>query len=112
MKIRGPILTLGAVAVLGVGILLVNMAKEQAEPPANPYGKSTTTAAASPPAAAPATPPPPAFPAKADYVGKLPTANGTITREVAVDGDKALAYACDGSTRESWLRGTAEHGAA
>ena len=25
MKIRGPILTLGAVAVLGVGILLVNM---------------------------------------------------------------------------------------
>jgi hypothetical protein len=110
MKIRGPILTLVAVAVLGVGILLVNMSREESTPPANPYGKSTTTAAA----AAPATPPPapstaplPAFPAKADYVGKFPTANGTITVEITVQGDKAIAYACDGNKIESWLRGSA-----
>jgi hypothetical protein len=111
MKIRGPILTLGAVAVLGVGILLVNMSKE--EPAENPYGKSTTTAAAATPAPPPAPstpPPPPAFPAKADYVGKIPTAKGTITLEITVDGGKAIAYACDGNTVESWLRGSAVNG--
>ena len=114
MKIRGPILTLGAVAVLGVAILLVNISKEESPPPGKPAAQTTTavaptTAAAPPPA--PATPPPPAFPAKADYVGKVPTANGTITLEITVDGDKAIAYACDGNTVESWLRGSAVNGA-
>jgi hypothetical protein len=113
MKIRGPILTLVAVAVLGIGILLVNMSKEKSGPMDNPYSQSTTTAAAAAPAApptAPSTPPPPAFPAKADYVGKIPTANGTITLEITVQGDKAIAYACDGNKVESWLRGSAVNG--
>jgi hypothetical protein len=113
MKIRGPLVTLGAVAVLGVGILLVNMSNEGKAPPANPYSQSTTTAAAAtpaPPPPAPSTPPPPAFPAKGDYVGKLPTAAGTITLEITIDGDKTLAYACDGNTIESWLRGSAANG--
>jgi len=114
MKIRGPLVTLAAVAVLGAGILLVNMSKEESAPQANPYSQSTTTAAAAtpaPPPSAPSTPPPPAFPAQADYVGKIPTANGTITLEITVQGDKAIAYACDGNTVESWLRGSAVNGA-
>ena len=114
MKIRGPLVTLAAVAVLGAGILLVNMSKEEPAPQANPYSQATTTAAAATPAApppAPSTPPPPAFPAEADYVGKIPTANGTITLEITVQGDKAVAYACDGNTVESWLRGSAVNGA-
>jgi hypothetical protein len=113
MKIRGPLLTLVAVVALGLGILLVNMAKEKSAPAANPYSQSTTTAAAATPAAppAPSTPPPPVFPAKADYVGKIPTASGTITVEITVQGDKAVAYACDGNTIESWLRGSAVNGA-
>ena len=113
MKIRGPLVTLAAVAVLGAGILLVNMSKEEPAPQANPYSQATTTAAAATPAApppAPSTPPPPAFPAQADYVGKIPTANGTITLEITVQGDKAVAYACDGNTVESWLRGSAGNG--
>ena len=113
MKIRGPLVTLAAVAVLGAGILLVNMSKEESAPQANPYSQATTTAAAATPAApqpAPSTPPPPAFPAQADYVGKIPTANGTITLEITVQGDKAVAYACDGNTVESWLRGSAGNG--
>jgi hypothetical protein len=113
MKIRGPFVTLGAVAALGVGILLVNMSKEEKAPQANPYSHSTTTAAAAtaaPPPPAPSTPPPPAFPAKADYVGKIPTAAGTITVEITVLGDKAVAYACDGNRVESWLRGSASNG--
>jgi hypothetical protein len=112
MKIRGPLVTLGAVAVLGVGILLVNISKEESAPPGKPPAQSTavaTTTAALPPV--PATPPPPAFPAKADYVGKIPTANGTITLEIAVEGGRAIAYACDGNTVESWLRGSAVDGA-
>ncbi|HZN81117.1 MAG TPA: hypothetical protein VFC01_15735 [Mycobacterium sp.] len=115
MKIRGPLVTLGAVAVLGIGILLVNMSKEESPPPGKSAAESTTavatTTTAAPAPAPPSTPPPPAFPAKADYVGKIPTANGTITLEITVDGDKAIAYACDGNTVESWLRGSAVNGA-
>ena len=113
MKIRGPLATLGAVAVLGVGILLVNMSKEDSAPSGKPAAQSTTTVAPTTAAAPPApkTPPPPAFPAQADYVGKIPTANGTITLEITVQGDKAVAYACDGNTVESWLRGSAVNGA-
>jgi len=116
MKIRGPLVTLGAVAALGIGIWLVNGSKEEPASPGKPVAESTTTAATTPATAAPApttrpVPPPPAFPAKADYVGKIPTANGTITLEITVDGDKAIAYACDGNTVESWLRGSAANGA-
>ena len=89
MKIRGPLATLGAVAVLGVGILLVNMSKEDSAPPGKPAAQSTTTVAPTTAAAPPApkTPPPPAFPAQADYVGKIPTATGT----------SGLSRACSGS---------------
>ena len=80
MKVRGPLVTLGAVAVLGIGILLVNMSKEDPAPPGKPAAQSTT-AATTPATAAPApttppAPPPAAFAAKADYVGKIPTTNG------------------------------------
>jgi hypothetical protein len=112
MKVSGPLITLAAVAALGVGILFVNMSKEEA-PPQNPTAASTTTAAPATPAPqspAPVPPPAPAFPAKADYVGKIPIANGVITLEITVEGDKAVAYACDGSTIESWLRGPAVNG--
>ena len=113
MKIRGPILTLAAVAVLGVAILLINISKEESPPAGKPAAQTTTAVAptTAPPPPAPTTPPPPAFPAKADYVGKIPTANHTITLEITVDGDKAIAYACDGNTVEAWLRGSAVNGA-
>jgi hypothetical protein len=52
-----------------------------------------------------------AFPAKADYVGKVPTAAGVITLEITVNGPKAVAYACDGNAVEVWLRGSATNGA-
>jgi hypothetical protein len=115
MKIRGPLVTLGAVAVLGVGILLVNMSKEESPSPGKPAAQTTsavaTSTVAAPPPPAPSTPPPPAFPAKADYVAKIPTATGTIALEITVEGDKAIAYACDGNKIESWLRGSAVNGA-
>ena len=39
-----------------------------------------------------------------------PEPSGTMTLSVTVDGDKALAYACDGDTVESWLSGSAKDG--
>ncbi|HET6731334.1 hypothetical protein [Mycobacterium sp.] len=113
MKIRGPLVTLGAVAALGIGIWLVNVSKQEPAPapPGPPIAQSTTTAAPAPQPPAPPTPAPVAFPAKADYVAKVPTATGTITLDISVEGDKAIAYACDGNTVEVWLRGPALNGA-
>ena len=111
MKIRGPLVTLGAVAVLGIGIWLVNVSKEEPKP-APQVAQTITTAAAPAPQPPPSpTPAPAAFPAKADYVGKIPTATGTITLDISVEGDKAIAYACDGNSVEVWLRGSAVNGA-
>jgi hypothetical protein len=111
MKIRGPLVTLGAVAALGIGIWLVNVSKEE-QAPTPPVAEATTTTAAPAPQPPPApTPPPVAFPAKADYVGKIPTATGTITLDISVQGDKAIAYACDGNSVEVWLRGPSVNGA-
>jgi hypothetical protein len=107
MKIRGPLVTLSAVAVLGAGLLFANISQEQASvvrgtPVAAP--PPTTTITASP---APASP---SFPVKADYVGKIPTATGVITLDITVEGGKAVAYACDGTAIESWMRGAAHNG--
>ena len=116
MKIRGPMVTLAAVAALGVGIWVVNVSKQEPAPSGKPVAEATTTTAATPATAAPAPTPPPAppaaaFPAKADYVGTIPTANGTITLDITIEADKAVAYACDGNSIESWLRGSATNGA-
>jgi hypothetical protein len=112
MKVRGPLITLAAVAALGAGILFVNISQEpDPAPPAKPSAAPTTTAEAAPAPQPPApTPQQPAFPAKADYVGKIPIANGAITLDITVEGDKAIAYACDGNSVESWLRGPAVNG--
>ena len=112
MKSKGPIATLGAVAVLGTGLWLVNVNQTPDATPPRPTAAANSSAVPAPPPV-PVPPAPPAadpFPAKADYVGKIPTAAGTITLEITVDGNRAVAYACDGRSVEVWLRGTAEAG--
>ncbi len=108
MTVRGPLITLAAVAAMGAGILIANISQEP-EPVVSGAPVAVSAPAPSPPA--PTTPPAPAFPAKADYVGTIPTAYGTITLDISIAGDKAIAYACDGNTVESWLRGSAVNGA-
>ncbi|KUI19436.1 hypothetical protein AU192_06335 [Mycobacterium lehmannii] len=108
MKTRGPLITLGAVAVLAVALWLGNVSKEQA-PVAAPAAESVTTASAVAPTTAPSAPAT-GFPARADYVGTVPTATGEITLEISVDGGKVIAYACDGNSVEVWLRGDADKG--
>ncbi|WP_029113893.1 hypothetical protein [Mycobacterium sp. URHB0044] len=110
---RGPLVTLAAVAALGGGLWWMNVSQETDDVQATTTAQSTTapTSIAAPAPPSPSTTPPMAFPAKADYVGKVPTAAGAITLEIAVNGPKAVAYACDGNTVEVWLRGSATDGA-
>ncbi|MFR9753107.1 hypothetical protein ACL02S_19010 [Nocardia sp. 004] len=109
MKRLGPWFTLAAALALGVVLLMVNMSKDN-EPAAAPPN-TTTESGAPPPASPPPTseppPPGPALPAQADYVGTIPLTGGTvITLAIAVEGDAAIAYACDGANAEAWLRGS------
>lgn len=114
MKIKGPIATLGAVAVLGTGLWLVNI-NRQSEPVLQP-------AAATAPAAAPAAEPTPTtapapitpaatpFNGREDFVADIPTKSGDLALEIRVAGDKAWAYACDNQRIETWFSGSAANG--
>jgi hypothetical protein len=114
-----PLITLGTVAALGGGLLLINTTI--AGPPATMAG----TAVAAPPIAGAAAPeaapdavqdndavppaPPAAAPAapavgKAAYTGR--TAGNEVTLALAVKDGKAVAYVCDGKKVESWYEGT------
>lgn len=106
MKTRGPILTLVAIAALGLVLFLVNLtAAPGTPPPAQAAAPGTTSASAEPAAAV--TP----FPAQASYTGQT---EGKTTGEAAVaitvKGEKASAYLCDGKSLEAWYNGTAVDG--
>lgn len=114
MKRRGPLLTLAAAAVLGMALLIANISKQeepnkpapaaQSQPAVAESAGPTPTTGDAPEAAAP-------FPAKQDYVdNEIATATGVITLSVTIEGDKAIAYACDGNTIETWLKGSAVDG--
>jgi hypothetical protein len=112
-RIRGPLVTLAAAAALGGGLWLVNVSQETIDvPAARPVAQSTAVAAPvpPPPPPAPSTPPSESFPAKATYLGKIPTKTGVITLDITVNGSKAVAYACDGNRVEVWLNGSASNG--
>lgn len=129
MAQRGPLVT--AVVVVGglVGLMTANSAgglvtaappknaaqeqaaQEKTAPPSTPAEPPASTAPPTTEAPAPTTeepPPGPTFPAEVVYTGK--DAGGAIAIAVAVKGDEASAYLCDGANVESWLRGTATGG--
>lgn len=102
--IRGPVLTLVAVAMLGGGLWWVDTT-------AQPSPATVDTAAPLAPRSAPlVVPAPPEFPARVDFAGAIPARSGTLTVDVSVDGTRAAAYVCDGASLEVWLRGTARDG--
>ena len=117
MKIKGPIATLGAVAVLGTGLWLVNVSK-QSEPVPQPAAATAASAPAAVPAAepAPTTPPAPSTPAavpfggREDFVANIPIKSGNLVLEIRVTGDEARAYACDNEGIETWFSGSAANG--
>ncbi len=118
MKHRSPLVTLAVVVVAFLIMFIVNMlvsppggsAGEPASPPAAPPStepaQQTTSAVATPSATASESTEDKSFPNKIVYAGRTEDKSGAIA--VAVLGDQAAAYFCDGRTVESWLRGTVQ----
>lgn len=113
MKIKGPIVTIAAVAALSTGIFLVN-ANQQPDTAPRPAAASTPSAVSPPPPvpASPAATMPAASPfgPYEDFVADIPTKNGNLGLEIRVTGDAARAYACDNKGIETWLSGSAKDG--
>ena len=112
MARRGPLVTAVVVLVGLAGFLAVNSAgglvrtsngtavpaatEAYGQPPPTSQVPAQTTTAA------------PAFPAEVVYAGKAKP--GRLAIAVAVKGEQAAAYLCDGRKIEAWLRGTATQG--
>jgi hypothetical protein len=122
---RSPLVTLiGLVAafaiMFGVNLAVTDATADRADPGAAPSATAgasapATSAPPSPSASAPASPsatePEPAgeqFPGEVVYAGR--TEDGGVAVAVAVRGNQAAAYLCDGESVESWLRGTVKDG--
>lgn len=103
----GPVVSIVAVGVVGVGLWLANVAQTPA-PPTQIAEASVAPAVAAPPEPAPsALPAPQGFAARAEYVAEIPVRGGVLNVELAVDGENAKAYACDNAGIETWLSGPA-----
>ncbi|GAA3242696.1 hypothetical protein GCM10017691_46970 [Pseudonocardia petroleophila] len=105
MNRSAPLLTLGAVAVLGGALLAVDVLTD-------PGAAAPVPAAAAAPAAVPepAVPEPavaePEPPAVVESVWAGRSAGNEVTVAVAVKDGRAVAYVCDGDRVEAWLEGT------
>jgi serine/threonine-protein kinase len=105
------LLTLASVVVLAGVLLWVNelVGASTAATSSSGYSApdySAPTSAAPPPSPAEAAPSPTAEPAAAQAVYAGRTGGREATVAVAVNGDRAAAYLCDGSSVESWLQGS------
>lgn len=121
MKHRSPLITLAAVALAFAIMFTVNIlsgppgsdATGAASPsavPATTAGSAllppTETAAATPTTSASETAEDSKFPEKVVYAGRTEDRPAAIA--VAVLGNQAAAYLCDGRNVEAWFRGTVE----
>ena len=125
MKRNTPLITLLTGAVLGVVLLISTMLANPSSAPLNYSAAAASSAApaesATPaestapaptesseapeqsPAATPSPAPARTTPTRADFTGRVGGGGGSVA--VAVHGDKAIAYVCNGSTVEGWMRG-------
>jgi hypothetical protein len=130
MTHRSPLLTLAAVAIFFAAMLTADFlvhpsagsatAGAPSTTPPSPISSASPAATPTQPASTPATSRPitsPAasatkrayqdqFPHKVVYAGR--SEDGHLAIAVAVLGDRAAAYICDGRSREAWLRGTVD----
>jgi hypothetical protein len=109
MSTRGPLITLGSVVVLAVALLWVNALAGPTTPTSSSsVGAPASTGPSSPSPAPPAeaAPSPTAEPAAVQAVYSGKTGGGEATVAVAVNGDRAAAYLCDGTRIETWLQGS------
>jgi hypothetical protein len=78
------------------------------ESPAAPTESSAAPEESSAPASAPSPKPTRTTPTKATYTARVGGGGGSVA--VAVHGSKAIAYVCNGSSVEGWMRGKVENG--
>jgi serine/threonine-protein kinase len=115
MKIRGPILTLAAGALVAATLLLLDLTTgpssgvrtSAGSAPVGPTTASTATATGRP-TAIPTVSATPAGPPTGTYAGEVNGGSGASIAIVVRDG-RAVAYLCDGRN-EAWLQGVADHG--
>jgi hypothetical protein len=120
---RSPLVTLAATVAGLVVLLVVNSTQTstqtsaqtgtQASSPAATETTAPPTSASAPPTSppatsAPATTKPPAV-RTVVYAGRTPTREAVA---LAVKGNRAVSYVCDGRTLEAWLTGTVANGQA
>ncbi|GAA4602741.1 serine/threonine-protein kinase [Actinoplanes octamycinicus] len=120
---RGPLVTLGVVAVIAAALIGVNVfraADERADRAANVVG--VTSAATTDPAGAVGQQPtlPPTDPVATSAATTAPAAirvtlagfveDDAGTLALSIRDGKAIAYVCDGDKVEAWLQGTAQDG--
>ena len=121
MKRNTPLITLLTGAALGVILLIASMLATPAKTPTGYTATATpppaSTAAARPAPAStvpsPASPAPTATdlktaPAKADYAGEVQGGGASVA--ISIRDGQAIAYVCNGSVIEAWLKGTAVGG--
>jgi hypothetical protein len=124
VKHRSPLVTLAAVALAFAIMFTVNMlsgppassSTGTAGPSTAPATATASTSSPQPTETAAATPSASPsesaedsrFPEKVVYAGR--TDDGPAAIAVAVLGDKAAAYFCDGRNVEAWFRGTVDGG--
>ncbi|MEU2429658.1 MULTISPECIES: hypothetical protein [unclassified Streptomyces] len=111
MKRSGPLITLAAGLVLGLFMLALNSMTGKPVPTSadrtpSPSPSPRTPAPPPPPAASPSPTAPPNAAAQTEFAGR--TTDNTASVAISLRGDKAIAYFCDGRTREAWMRGPVE----
>ncbi|MFF3583797.1 hypothetical protein [Streptomyces mirabilis] len=109
MKRPGPLLTLLAGLLLAVFMLTLNATtgtKNASSSPQEPSPSATPQASPPPTSTPPSSSPPPpskSAPPNADYAGRTDDNSSAVA--VSLRGGKAIAYFCDGRSKESWLKG-------
>ena len=112
MKIKTPYVTLLTGAALGVVLLVASMLATP-KAPAAPVAAATPAPAAGAAQPSSASPTPTAtavanVPAKANYAGEVKGGGASVA--ISIHHGQAIAYVCNGSVIEAWLKGTAANG--
>src|SRR4249919_1574476 len=113
MKRNTPLITLLTGAALGAILLVASMLATPKAPalstatatptPAPTVGTQPSSASPTPTATAVAN-----VPARANYAGEVNGGGASVA--ISIHGGQAIAYVCNGSVIEAWLKGTAVGG--
>jgi len=111
MKIKTPYITLLTGAALGAVLLVASMLATP-KAPASPVAAATPAAPATA-QSSPASPTPTAtavanVPVRANYAGEVNGGGASVA--ISIHHGQAIAYVCNGSVIEAWLKGTASGG--